>query len=209
MTKSGAENSIAASAADGLAAALARVRACRLCAAELPAASRPVLRVKPGTRILIVGQAPGARASASGLPFDDPSGDRLRRWLGVDRAVFYGHPGLSMMPMAFCFPGRDARGADRPPPPRCAAAWHPELRQAMPEPELTLLLGRYAQARYLGSNRRATLTETVAAWRGHGPRTMPLPHPSWRNTRWLAAHPWFEAETLPVLRARVSALLGG
>lgn len=209
MTKTGAENSIVAAAEAGLDAVLARVRACRLCAAELPAASRPVLRVKPGTRILIVGQAPGARASATGLPFDDPSGDRLRRWLGIDRATFYGHPGLSMMPTAFCFPGRDARGADRPPPARCAPAWHPVLRPAMPDLELTLLVGRYAQARYLGAHRGATLTETVAAWRAYGPQTMPLPHPSWRNTSWLAAHPWFEAETLPALRARVSALLGG
>lgn len=209
MTKSAAENSIAAPSDDRLGQALARVQACRLCVGELPQPPRPVLRVKPGTRILIIGQAPGTRAHASGLPFDDPSGERLRAWLGIGRETFYGHPGLSMMPMAFCFPGLDARGGDRPPPRRCAPAWHPVIRPLLPELSLTLLVGQYAQARYLAGQRRASLTATVAAWRDYGPALMPLPHPSWRNNRWLAMHPWFEAETLPALRARVSALLGG
>ena len=208
MTKSDAESSLPAPQGDTLATLLADIRACRRCVGELPQPPHPVLRVKPGTRILIVGQAPGARAHAAGRPFDDPSGERLRRWLGIGRDVFYGHPGLSMMPMAFCFPGLDKRGGDRPPP-RCAPAWHPRVLELLPDLALTLLVGSYAQARYLAGRRPATLTATVAAWRDYGPAAMPLPHPSWRNNRWLAANPWFEAETLPALRDRVSALLGG
>jgi uracil-DNA glycosylase len=187
---------------------LARARACRICAAVLPHAPRPVLRVKPGTRVLIIGQAPGTRAHRSGLPFDDRSGDRLRAWMGIDRATFYDHPALSMLPMGLCFPGQDARGADRPPPAICAATWHDPLLAQLPELRLTLLVGRVAQRRYLGAACGPTLAATLRAPAARGPERLALPHPSWRNTAWLAAHPWFAAEILPVLRARIAALLG-
>lgn len=187
---------------------LAEVRACRLCAEHLPLGPRPVVQLDPAARLLIVGQAPGTRAHASGLPFDDPSGDRLRAWLGVDRAVFYDARRIALMPAGFCYPGRDARGGDRPPRPECAPAWHPRLRPLLGRVGLTLLVGQYAQALYPGARRGRTLTETVAAWRGHLPAFLPTPHPSWRTTAWLRRNPWFEAETLPWLRRRVAELVG-
>lgn len=191
-----------------LAAAIAKAEACRLCAGVLGHTPRPVLRVKPGTRVLIVSQAPGTKVHASGLPFDDASGDRLRDWLGVDRATFYEHPALSMLPMGLCFPGQDAKGGDLPPLKICAPTWHPVIRPLLPELQLTLLVGQYAQAHYLRDRRAASLTETVRAWRDYAPDFLPLPHPSWRNTGWLKANAWFAQEVLPVLRARVRALLG-
>ncbi|MEM8753838.1 MAG: uracil-DNA glycosylase family protein, partial [Pseudomonadota bacterium] len=150
-------------------------------------------------------QAPGTRAHKSGLPFDDPSGDRLRDWLGVDRPTFYDRSRIAILPMAFCFPGYDAKGSDLPPPKRCAALWRDRALALMPQISLTLLVGGYAQRWALGG--RATLTETVRRWRETGEAILPLPHPSWRNTAWLKKNPWFEAETLPALRARVAALL--
>lgn len=163
------------------------------------------MRVSPATRILIAGQAPGRRVHESGLPFDDASGDRLRDWLGVDRETFYGHPAFGVAAMAFCFPGTNPKGGDYPPPKRCAALWRPQLLDQLPNIELTLLIGAYAQDWALG--RRGPMTETVRDWRSHLPEVLPLPHPSWRNTGWLKRNPWFEAEVTPYLRERVQTIL--
>lgn len=188
-------------------ALLAEVRACRHCAAELPLGPKPVLRAQPGARLLIVGQAPGTKVHASGIPWNDPSGVRLRDWLAIDPETFYDERRVAIVPMGFCYPGRDARGGDRPPRPECAPLWHPRIRPALPAVELTLLVGAYAQAYYLGARRKASLSETVAAFRDYLPELLPLPHPSWRNTAWLKRNPWFEAELLPELRARVRTLI--
>ena len=184
---------------------LADIRACRACAADLPHEPRPVVRVSSGTRLLICGQAPGRRVHESGLPFDDPSGDRLRDWLGIDRATFYDHPAIGVAAMAFCFPGTNPKGGDYPPPKRCAELWRPRLMKSLPGVELTLLVGSYAQDCALGA--RGVMTETVLAWRALTPDIIPLPHPSWRNTGWLKRHPWFEAELVPYLRQRVRRML--
>lgn len=186
---------------------LAEIRACRACADELPQPPRPIVRVRPETRLLICGQAPGRRVHESGLPFDDPSGDRLRAWMGIDRATFYDHPAIGVAAMAFCYPGTDPAGADYPPPPRCAALWRARLLAALPNVELTLLVGAYAQRWTLKERARESLTAMVRAWRAFPPSLLPLPHPSWRNTAWLKRNPWFEAEVAPYLRARVAALL--
>ena len=191
----------------GLSALLAEVRACRLCAAELPLGPRPVLRAHPAARLLIVGQAPGTKVHESGIPWDDKSGQRLRDWLQTEPETFYDERRIAIMPMGFCYPGREARGGDKPPRPECAPTWHPRLQAGLPKVELTLLVGLYAQARYLDERRKANLTETVRAWRDYLPAYLPLPHPSWRNTAWLKRNPWFEKELLPELRARVGALI--
>ncbi len=183
------------------------MRACRVCAAQLPLGPRPVLRAGAGARLLIIGQAPGTRVHETGIPWNDRSGERLRDWLAVDRDTFYDQERVAIVPMGFCYPGRDPRGGDKPPRPECAPLWHPPLTAALPAVELTLLVGLYAQTRYLGTRRRSTLTETVRAWHDYGPDSLPLPHPSWRNTAWLKKNPWFEAELLPELRARVAALI--
>ncbi len=187
---------------------LDEIRACRACAADLAHTPRPVVRVTAETRLLICGQAPGRRVHESGLPFDDPSGDRLRDWLGVDRATFYGHPAFGVAAMGFCFPGTNPKGGDYPPPPRCAPLWRPRLLPLLPHIELTLLVGGYAQRWALGADAGASVAETVAAWRRHLPNYLALPHPSWRNTGWLKRNPWFEAEVTPYLRHRVRAMLG-
>jgi uracil-DNA glycosylase len=187
---------------------LAEIRACRACAQEFAHEPRPVVRVSPDTRLLICGQAPGRRVHESGLPFDDPSGDRLRRWMGVDRATFYDHPAMGVAAMAFCYPGTDANRADLPPPARCAALWRRPLIAALPRVELTLLVGRSAQIWALGDAARASMGETVRAWRDHLPRFLVMPHPSWRNSAWLKRNPWFEAEVTPYLRGRVAAMVG-
>lgn len=186
------------------------IRACRLCAERFAATAtrhrpRPVAWFRPGARIVIAGQAPGARVHESGLPFDDRSGDRLRDWLGIDRATFYDRDQIAIIPMAFCFPGYDAKGSDLPPPPICAATWHGQVFASLGDVALTVLIGGYAQRHHLGT--RASVTDTVAGWRAQAPRVFPLPHPSWRNTAWLRRNPWFEAELLPVLRARVASVL--
>jgi uracil-DNA glycosylase len=155
--------------------------------------------------ILIAGQAPGARVHALGRPYDDPSGDRLRDWLGVDREAFYDRRRFAVLAMAFCFPGYDAGGSDLPPPPLCARTWRARALAAMPGVRLTLLVGGYAQRWHLGPGARS-VTATVAAWRDCPPGFLPLPHPSWRNSGWLKRNPWFEAELLPELRARVARL---
>jgi uracil-DNA glycosylase len=194
------------SPATTLKAVLAEARACRLCA-DLPLGPRPVVVAAPGARLLIVGQAPGTRVHETGVPWNDRSGDRLRDWLALDRDRFYDPSLVAIVPMGFCYPGVDANGGDRPPRPVCAPTWHPRILPLLPEVRLTLLVGSYAQARYLGPARRPTMTATVAAWREMPPGMAPLPHPSWRNTAWLKRNPWFAEELLPDLRARVAAAL--
>jgi uracil-DNA glycosylase len=186
---------------------LDEIRACRACAGEFAHEPRPVVRVGAATRLLICGQAPGRRVHESGLPFDDPSGERLRRWMGVDRDTFYDHPAVGFAAMAFCYPGNDAAGADRPAPARCAALWRARLIAALPKVELTVLLGRPAQVWTLARGASRSMDGTVRAWREHLPRILVMPHPSWRNSAWLNRNPWFEAEVTPYLRARVAALL--
>jgi len=190
-----------------LEAVLADIRACRACAGEWLHTPRPVVRVSAATRILICGQAPGRRVHESGLPFDDPSGVRLRDWMGVDRATFYDHPAIGVAAQAFCFPGTDPAGGDYPPPPRCAALWRERLLAELPNVELTLLVGRPAQLWALGKRAGGSMTETVRAWRAFLPDALVLPHPSWSNTAWLRKNPWFEDEVAPYLRQRVAAVL--
>jgi uracil-DNA glycosylase len=187
-------------------ALLARVRACSVCAPHLPHPPHPVVRASPGARLLIVGQAPGRRVHETGIPWNDPSGVLLRQWLGLTPEQFYDASRIAIVPTGLCYPGT-VRGSDLPPRPECAPLWHPPLRAAMPAIRLTLLIGAYAQAHYLGKRRRRTLADTVAAWRDFAPDYLPLPHPSPRNRGWLKRNPWFEAEVLPMLRARVGALL--
>jgi len=190
-----------------LEAVLSEIGACRACAADLPHEPRPVVRVFPQTRLLICGQAPGRRVHESGLPFTDPSGDRLRQWLGVDYETFYADRRIGVAAMAFCFPGTNPKGGDFPPPPRCAQLWRSRLLAQLEQVELTLLVGGHAQAWALGTAMKPSMTETVAAWREYGPGVIPLPHPSWRNTGWLKRNPWFEAEVVPHLRERTATLL--
>ena len=190
-----------------LKALLAEARACTHCAEHLPLGPRPVMQAAPSARLMIVSQAPGTKVHETGLPFNDPSGDRLRDWLAVDRPTFYDAKRIALVPMGFCYPGRDERGGDKPPRPECAPLWQPPFRAALKKVELTLLVGLYAQAFYLGPRRSKSLTETVRAWPEHLPAFLPLPHPSWRNTAWLKKNPWFETELLPELRRRVHALL--
>jgi uracil-DNA glycosylase len=175
--------------------------------APLPHQPRPVLRVSSTARVCIAGQAPGTRVHASGMPFTDRSGDRLRDWMGVTSEEFYDVTKVAIVPMGFCFPGQDAKGGDLPPRRECAPRWQNELLVLMPNIELTLLVGQYAQSWYLRQTRKASLTETVAAWRDYAPHALPLPHPSWRNNGWIRKNPWFETELLPVLRARVRELV--
>jgi uracil-DNA glycosylase len=188
-----------------------RIRACRICAERFAATAtahepRPVPWLSRTAPVLIAGQAPGAKVHARGRPFDDPSGDRLRNWLGIDRETFYDRTKVAVLPMAFCFPGYDARGSDLPPPKACAATWRAAALAAMPQVRLVLLVGAYAQEWHLG-RKPGGVTARVRDWRECGPTVMPLPHPSWRNTAWLRRNPWFEAELVPVLRLRVEDLL--
>ena len=185
---------------------LAEIRACRVCAAHLPNPPRPVLRAGPGARLLIVGQAPGRRVHETGIPWNDPSGDRLRDWLQLDRDAFYDEGRIAIIPAGFCYPGT-GRGGDLPPRPECAPLWHPRLRAALPGIELTLLVGGYAQAYYLAADRKRNLTATVAAWTEYQPHWFPLPHPSPRNGVWLKRNPWFGADVIPALRARIAEVL--
>ncbi|MEQ1712296.1 MAG: uracil-DNA glycosylase family protein [Hyphomicrobium sp.] len=198
---------------DDLAALAERVRACRFCidaprGGPLPRQPRPVLVVSATARIAVCGQAPGARVHASGVPFSDPSGVRLRSWMGVTEAEFYDPARIAIVPMGLCFPGHDAKGGDLPPRPECARHWHGEVFAAMPQLELLLLIGRYAHQWHLGPHARRTSSETVADWapifaRPAPRRMLPLPHPSWRNNAWLSSRPWFEQSLLPVLRREV------
>lgn len=184
---------------------LAEIRACRACAEHLPLGPRPVLQAQAGARILIASQAPGTRVHASGLPFDDPSGDRLRAWLGVTRAQFH-DPGLfAIVPMGFCYPGRTA-GGDSPPRPECARLWRNRLLSRLPSIELTLLVGSHAQQHLLG---KGAMTDRVRRFRDHLPGHFPLPHPSWRSRLWEARNPWFGDEVIPELRGIVADLVVG
>lgn len=184
------------------------IRRCQACAGHLPLGPRPVLQVSSAARLLVCGQAPGTKVHATGLPFNDPSGDRLRAWMGIDRVAFYDARRVAIVPMGFCYPGRDARGGDKPPRPECAPLWRPRLLPLLEKVELTLLVGSYAQAWHLGDRRKNDLTATVRAWREYLPDYLPLPHPSWRNTGWLRRHPWFEDEVIPHLRQEVRRLAG-
>ncbi|TVR96424.1 MAG: uracil-DNA glycosylase family protein [Rhodospirillales bacterium] len=190
-----------------MAVRLREVRACRLCEASLPLGPRPVLSLQASARLLIIGQAPGTRVHATGVPWNDRSGDRLRTWMGVDRDLFYDPRRIAIMPMGFCYPGRDGRGGDAPPRPECAPRWHPLLLALLPSVRLTLLVGGYAQRFYLPAVDTGSVTDTVAGWQRHLPGLLPLPHPSWRTTGWERRHPWFAAALLPELRSRVRAVL--
>lgn len=196
------------SSPESLEALLAKVRACKACVKELPLGPRPVLRAQGTARVLIVGQAPGIKVHQTGIPWNDPSGDRLRQWLNLDRAMFYDESRIAIIPMGLCYPGRAARGGDQPPRSECAGLWFERLLACLPGIELTLLIGSYAQRWYLGERVKATLTETVRAWREYSPQYIPAPHPSFRNNFWLRQNPWFEQEVVPSMRARVHALLG-
>lgn len=190
-------------------ALLGRLRACTLCQAALPHGCRPVVQADPRARLLVVGQAPGRRVHASGIPFDDASGERLRDWLGIDRDTFHDPERVAIVPMGFCFPG-SGRSGDLPPRPECAPLWHPQLLPRLPAVRLRLAIGRYAQAALPGPCRGRTLTDNVRDWQRHlAGGVLPLPHPSPRNRLWLARNPWFEAELLPVLRQQVAAVLAG
>jgi uracil-DNA glycosylase len=183
---------------------------CRICAERFAAtatghAPRPVVWFEPGARLLIAGQAPGIRVHRSGKPFDDPSGERLRDWLGLSSEAFYDTKRVAIVPMAFCFPGYDAKGSDLPPPKICGLTWHDRVMESLKSVELSVIIGGYSQKYHLGV--KTGVTETVGDWRAYAPRRFPLPHPSWRNTAWLKKNPWFEAELLPVLKARVREVM--
>ena len=192
---------------EGLEDLLAEVRACTLCEGELEHGVRPVVQASAEASVLVAGQAPGRRVHASGVPFDDPSGERLREWMGVTREEFYDPARIAILPMGFCYPGT-GRSGDLPPRPECAEAWRSRLLGRLPGLRLSLLIGKHAMDWHLGT-RRQTLTETVRQWRVQGPACLPLPHPSPRNNRWLTRNPWFGEQVLPVLRARVRAALRG
>ena len=189
-----------------LAEVLVRVRACTLCMDHLPLGPRPVVQLGQDARILIAGQAPGTRVHETGIPFNDPSGDRLRLWLGVSREQFYDPKLFAILPMGFCYPGRGKSG-DLPPRPECAPTWREELLSHAPKLKLTLAIGQYALAWHLRELQKSTLTETVRSWRDYWPDVLPLPHPSPRNNIWLRKNPWFEAEVVPELQAKVAGLL--
>ncbi len=194
---------------------LEQIRTCRICrdrpeGLSLPHEPRPVLQAAKGARLLIAGQAPGTRVHESGQPFTDPSGERLREWMGVDKETFYDASRIAIVPMGFCFPGQDKRGGDLPPRPECAGAWRSRVMRQLETVELVLVIGQYAQAWHLGALRKRTLTETVFNWREPfetlTPRALPLPHPSWRNNTWLSNNPWFERDVIPILQREVTRL---
>ncbi|MBL4618541.1 MAG: uracil-DNA glycosylase family protein [Alphaproteobacteria bacterium] len=191
---------------------LTDIRACRHCIDDpigkpLPHEPRPVLQASASARIAIFGQAPGTRVHASGKPFTDPSGDRLRDWLGVSEDIFYDARKIAIIPMGFCFPGLDAKGGDLPPRKECASLWREKVMASLPNLETCILVGQYAQKWHLGKAAKKTLTETVTSWRDYAPTYFPTPHPSWRNNGWLKKNPWFETDLLPVLKKRLHGLL--
>jgi len=181
------------------------VRGCTACD-DLALGPKPILQLNPKAKILIAGQAPGRKTHHKNIPFDDPSGDRLRKWMGIDRDTFYDDTSIAILPMAFCYPGTGKSG-DLAPPPRCAEKWRAKLLDLIPGIELTLVIGQYALDWHLGDKQAKTLTETVRQWEDHWPRLLPMPHPSPRNNRWLKNNPWFEKKVLPKLRKRVSSCL--
>lgn len=190
-------------------ALVGEIRACTRCAADLPLGPRPVVRGRGTARLRIVGQAPGIRVHRTGVPWNDPSGRRLRGWLGLGPETFYDEGRVALTPVGLCYPGTMENGGDRPPRKECAPLWQPRLDDALRGVELTLLVGAHAQAWFLGPARGRTMTETVRGWRGFLPARLPLPHPSWRTTAWQRDNPWFDAELLPELRARVARIVGG
>ena len=187
-------------------ALLREIRDCRVCAASLPLGPRPIVQFAASSRLVIIGQAPGTRVHASGVPWDDASGERLREWTGLDTASFYDAAKVALLPMGFCYPGTGASG-DLPPRPECAPLWHRRVLAALSAARLTLLVGSYAQQHYLDLPKRQTLTETVRDFAAFGSRYFPLPHPSWRSGGWMQRNPWFEQDVSPVLRARIKAAL--
>ena len=184
---------------------LAEIRSCTVCAEFLPAGPRPIVQAGPRASIVIIGQAPGRRVHESGIPWDDPSGKTLRQWLGLSTEQFYDPQVVALMPMGFCYPG-SAPSGDKPPRPECAPLWHDRMLQELPDDRLEIIIGMYAQRRYL-SDRASTLTENVANWQDYLPSQVVLPHPSPRNRHWLTKNPWFESETLPAVRNRVGEVL--
>ncbi|MAU42129.1 MAG: hypothetical protein CMF31_10975 [Kordiimonas sp.] len=192
---------------DKIASLLSEIRNCRLCEDDLTCGPRPVLQLSAQAHIFICAQAPGIRVHESGLPFTDPSGDRLREWLGIDKEIFYDPQKVAIIPMGFCYPGTAAKGGDLPPRPECAATWHDEIFGKLATPTLKLVIGQYAHNYHLGSRRAKTLTQTVSQWRSYAPDIIPLPHPSPRNNIWLKKNPWFERDVLPYLRRRVAEIL--
>jgi uracil-DNA glycosylase len=184
-------------------ALICNIRNCQVCAASLAHGVRPVVQFSQSSRLLIIGQAPGARVHASGIPWDDASGDRLRAWTGLDRARFYDPQTVALVPMGFCYPGTGASG-DLPPRSECAPLWHDRVLACLTHRRLTLLVGSYAQKHYLPEARKQTLTATVQAFDSHGPDVIALPHPSWRSTGWMQKNPWFERDLLPRLQDRIA-----
>jgi len=182
------------------------IRACKICEKNLPLGANPVVRAATSARILIAGQAPGTRVHKTSIPFNDPSGERLREWMGVDRRTFYDEKQIAIVPMGFCYPGKGKSG-DLPPRKECQENWHRDLLKLLPNLELILAIGQYAQAYHLSGTQKSNLTETVKSWREYLPSIIPLPHPSPRNNLWLAKNPWFEKEVLPLLRLKISELL--
>lgn len=185
---------------------LQQIRSCRICEDQLPLGPKPVLRANASARLLIVGQAPGTKVHASGIPWNDQSGKRLRQWLNLEPAIFYDETKIAIVPMGFCYPGKGKSG-DLPPRPECANHWHQQVLALLPHIQLTLLIGKYAQDHFLGSKAKPTLTETVLSWKEYLPHYMPLPHPSSQNQFWLRRNPWFEAEIVPFLQESVPQFL--
>ena len=185
---------------------LCDIRQCRECEIHLPLGPRPVLSAGRHARILIIGQAPGLRVHKSGVPWNDASGKRLREWLGINESDFYDPSKIAIVPMGFCYPGTGKSG-DLPPRPECAPLWHDRLLSELKHIELTLLIGTYAQSKYLNKEAKPTLTKTVQAWREYAPRYLPLPHPSPRNNRWLKKNPWFDKQIIPYLKKQVTHAL--
>lgn len=190
-----------------LSSVLREVHACQICSANLPFGPRPVLQLAGSARLLIIGQAPGSKVHQSGIPWDDASGDRLRDWLKLDRSVFFDTARVAILPMGLCYPGAGEHGGDNPPRPECAPRWHARLLKFLPDIQLTLLIGQYAQRHYLAAKRKRSMTETVQAFPEYMPQFFPLPHPSWRSAVWMRKYPWFESAILPELQKTVRALL--
>lgn len=185
---------------------LKQIRACQVCVGELPLGPRPVLQMSAESKILIVGQAPGIKVHETGIPWNDPSGERLREWLGLDRELFYDPELVAIVPVGFCYPGRGKSG-DNPPRKECYELWHGKIQKQLPDIRLTLLVGGYAQQRYLGNKMQETATETIRHWRDYAPDYVPLPHPSPRNNIWLKKNPWFEKEVVPEVRSYVQNII--
>ena len=185
---------------------LDEVRACKLCADFLPLGPRPVLQLHPDSKILIAGQAPGSKVHQTGVPFDDPSGDRLRDWMGIDKATFYDAAQIAILPMGFCYPGTGKSG-DLPPRPECAIAWRSKRLDLMSRVQLTLVIGQYAQSWHLRDTAKTSVTDTVAAWQEYWPTVLPLPHPSPRNNFWLKRNSWFMLDVVPSLKKRIQNIL--